>query len=432
MSANDQAPGVRDHVRACLERIERHERRTRALVHLDSEGALRRAEELDLLPAAARGPLHGVVTVVKDNIDVAGQVTGCCSPARGDTSAAADAPVVARLRDAGAVILGRANMDELAMGASTATSAHGATRNPHDHRRTPGGSSGGCAAALAAEFADLAIGTDTGGSIREPASQCGVWGLAPTPGLLPVDGVVPFAPSCDRVGPMAADPQLLAKALTVMAGLPAAALDLRPEPARRVGVVRELRSSLNSDGVLAVLDSAITRFEEHGIGVGEVSLPDAPRALQAYMTLTSVESLPHLRAWLATGRAGAEVTRRTRLASRMLVDDVERLAEADALRRRLTEQCAEALEAYDALICPTMPTTAPAFAPAGPPTTAVADPLTAPYTDCWTVVANLAGLPALSAPAGLSPDDGMPAGVMLMGRPGDDQPLISLGRFVTG
>ena len=430
-TTREAGPGsVRARVRACLDRIAADDRRLHALVHVDVASALARADALDRLDPAQQGPLHGVVTVVKDNVDVAGQVTGCCSPARGRQPAVADAPLVARLRAAGAVILGRANMDELAMGASTATSVHGPSRNPHDTSRSPGGSSGGCAVALAAGFADLAVGTDTGGSIREPASQCGVWGLAPTPGLVPTAGVAPFAPSCDRAGPMAADPALLTTALAAMAGLPREAM-AAPRAARRVGIVRELRTDRNQPGVLRVLEETAARLRAAGITVEEVSVPDASGALAAYMTLTSVESLPHLRPWTATGRAGAEVTRRTRLARRMLGGDVERIVAAEDLRTRLTAQCAEALEAYDVLLSPTMPTTAPAFAPAGPPTAQVADPLTAPYTDCWTVVANLAGLPALSVPAGRSPDDGLPAGVMLLGRPGDDAALVELGRLIS-
>ncbi|QWC85841.1 amidase [Nocardioidaceae bacterium] len=416
-----------------LAAIAAHDRRLRALVHLDQDEARRAAAALDRVAERDRGPLHGVVTVVKDNIDVAGQVTGCCSPARGSAPAGEDAPVVARLRRAGALVLARANMDELAMGASTATSVHGATRNPHDHTRSPGGSSGGCAAAVAAGFADLAIGTDTGGSIREPASQCGIWGLAPSPALVPTGGVVPFAPSCDRVGPMALDPALLTRAWDVMAGSASAASDPAPAPTpARIGLVTELAGEPNRPGVRAALATTVASLRRTGVEVVEVSLPDAPGALAAYMTLTSVECLPHLRPWLATGRAGTEVVRRTRLATALLRDDLDRVADAQALRERLAHQCAVALGKCDALLSPTMPTTAPGFAPAGPPTVDVADPLTAPYTDCWTVVANLAGLPSLSVPVGRSEDDGMPVGMMLTGRRGDDRRLVDLGRRLGG
>ncbi len=426
---------VEQSVRRSLDAISSRDRSLRSLVLVDEGAAIEDARRLDAEQDAdaCRGALRGLTFVVKDNVDVAGQVTACGSRAHHGRPAAQDAPVVARLRAAGAVLVGRANMDELAMGASTATSVHGATRNPHDVRRSPGGSSGGCAAAVAAGLVDLAIGTDTGGSIREPASQCGVLGLAPSPALVPVDGVVPFDPSCDRVGPLAADPDVLAAALAVMSGVDV------PDPLApwslaglRVGVPVELAGPANQPGVLRRLDVTVERLRGLGADVRDVSLPDAPGALAAYLDLTSVAALPHLRPWVGTGRAGPEVVRRLRLARALLQDDPDRLVAAAQLRERLREQTRAALTTCDVLVSPTMPTTAPAFAPAGPPTPSVADPMTAPYTDCWTVVANLAGLPALSVPAGVSPDDDLPIGVMLMGSPGDDVGLVTLAAALVG
>lgn len=396
------------------------EPRLRSLVLLDADGARRQADALDR--GGASGPLAGVVVVVKDNIDVAGQVTGCCSGAAPDLAATADAPVVARLRDAGAVVLGRANMDELAMGASTATSVHGPSRNPHDPARSPGGSSGGCAVAVAAGLADLAIGTDTGGSVREPAAQCGVLGLAPTPGLVSTTGVVPFDTSCDRVGPLAADPVLLRRALEVMAGgLPTAP---RPEPLR-VGLVHELCGPVNQPAVLAATHRVADDLRSAGAIVDEVSVPDAPHALAAYLDVTSVAAADALADWAERPGLGREVARRLAL-GRALADDRPAWAPARRVHRRLREQVARALASYDVLLSPTMPTTAPLLAPAGPPTAEVADPLAAPYTDCWTVVANLCGLPAISVPAGRSAADGLPVGVMLTGRAGSDALLLDL------
>ncbi len=417
--------GVRARVEQRIALAREREPGLRSLVLLDDEGALAQADRLDAATRDGRatGPLHGVVVVVKDNIDVAGQVTGCCSAAASGEPAAYDAPLVARLRAAGAVLLGRANMDELAMGASTATSVHGATRNPWDHRRSPGGSSGGCAAAVAVGIADLAVGTDTGGSIREPSAQCGVWGLAPSPALVPVEGVVPFAPSCDRVGPIAADPGLLRTALAVMAS---ADVPTAPVGRLRVGLVVELADATNQPEVLAGLARTVTALEASGVEVVPVHVADAPKALAAYLQLTSVECLPHLEPWTDGGRAGREVVRRTSLGRRLRDADDGRMAGAATLRARLVTQVGAALAGCDALLSPTMPTTAPRFAPAGPPTSSVADPMLAPYTDCWTVVANLTGLAAVSVPAGLSSDDDMPVGAMLMGPTGSDGALLDL------
>ncbi len=414
--------GVEEAVARRLDLVAAREPGLASLVLVDAEGALAQARSLDRAARAGRvGPLHGAVVVVKDNIDVAGQVSAAASLAHDGRPARRDAPAVARLRAAGAVVLGRANMDELAMGASTATSVHGPSHNPWDLGRSPGGSSGGAAAAVAAGLADIAVGTDTGGSIREPAAQCGVVGVAPSPGLVPLEGVVPFDPSCDRVGPLTGDLALAGRALSVMGGVP---LD-RSAPWRlRIGVVREFLGPPNQPGVLLAVDEALDRFRAAGAEVVEVSVPDVRMALDAYLAITAVGCLPHLAPWVRTGRAGQEVMRRVRL-GREILTDPDRLDFAAAVRTALRAQTRAALTECDVLLSPTMPTTAPAFPPVGPDDELVADPARAPYTDCWTVVANLAGLPAVSVPAGLSPVDGLPVGVMLTGSAGSDGLLLT-------
>ena len=241
---------------AHLQRIAEMNPAVNGLVLVDWENALTEAARLDrdLERGRTPGPLAGVPFVVKDNIDVHGQVTACGSRAHQGVVASADAPVVRRLRRAGAILVGRANMDELAMGASTQTSANGPTRNPIDVRRSPGGSSGGCAAAVASGMVPLAVGTDTGGSIREPASQCGIVGMAPSPGLVPIDGVVPFAPGLDRVGPLARTVDDASAMLAVMADSPAAGEDGAPRHPR-VAVVEELVGDRNRPEVLSAFDS---------------------------------------------------------------------------------------------------------------------------------------------------------------------------------
>lgn len=416
---------------AHLRRIAETEPGLHALVGVDGERVLDRARAVDerRRQGDVLGPLAGVPFVVKDNIDVSGQTTASGSRAHAGVIALRDASVVARLLAADAVLVGRANMDELAMGASTQTSAFGATRNPWDQRRSPGGSSGGSAAAVAAGLAVLALGTDTGGSIREPASQCGVVGLAPTPGLVPVDGVVPFAPELDRAGPLARTVRDAALLLDVLTSTPG---DTPPSPLpHRVGVIEQFAGPRNSPAVLARLDAARRCFDDHGIEVVDVSIPDALLALTAYMQLTSAACVPLMEPYVRTGQAGHEVVRRWTLGRALLGPDAHLLVEARAVAGRLVEQCRAVLDGCDLLLSPTMPTTAPLLAArtadAGDMSLhEMADPLVAPYTDCWTVLANLAGLPAASVPFGTSDEDGMPVGMMLSGPPGSDRALLAL------
>ncbi|MGJ9423548.1 amidase [Aeromicrobium sp. CF3.5] len=392
--------------------------RTNAVLGVDRRRVMAQAAAVDASADRDTLPLAGVPVIVKDNIDVGGEVTAAGSAAHDGVPAAADSVLVARLRAAGAVLVGRANMDELAMGASTQTSAHGPTRNPVDHRRSPGGSSGGCAAAVAGHVAPLAVGTDTGGSIREPASQCGVLGMAPSPGLVPMGGVLPFMPQLDRAGPLARSAEDLTVLLDVLSGgsIPNA------QPVRRVGVVAELVGSRNQADVTRLFTAWLRVVASTGVEIVTVSVPDAPHALDAYMTTTSVAALDWLDPWLASGRAGEEVVRRADYGARLLEGGGERVAWAEHMTTRVREQVADALTDVDVLVSPTMPTVAPLLV--GPVTPEeLADPLAAPYTDCWTVVANLAGVPALSVPMAT---DGLPIGAMLMGRPGGDAALLDL------
>lgn len=415
--------------RAHLERVSEVEPTIRALVHVDAEGVLAQARAVDVRRAAGRpaGELAGVPVVVNDNIDVLGQVTTSGSKAHGP-AARVDADVTRRLRRAGAVVLGRGNMDELALGASTQTSAFGRTHNPHDPRRSSGGSSGGSAAAVAAHEAPLAVGTDTGGSVREPASQCGTVGMAPTPGVVPMRGVVPFAPGLDRVGPLARSVPDAALALAVLGdrpGLARATEDCERAGLRglRVGVLAELRGPRNETGVLGRLDVVVATLRELGADVLPVSAPAAGRALATYMTLTSAAAVEVLAPYMRTELVGAEVQRRYAWGLELLGELPSPLEVAHAARSMLRRQLAATLEQCDVLLSPTMPTTAPVLDGHLAPEE-LADPLAAPYTDCWTVVANLVGLPALSLPSGRSADDGMPVGTMLMGAQRSDHLLL--------
>lgn len=418
-----------DVVEEHLEVIARENPGVNALVHVDAEGALAAARALDERVAAGirTGGLAGVPVAVKDNIDVGGQVTSAGSAGRLPVSAVRDATVVTRLRAADAILLGRANMDELAMGASTQTSAYGPTRNPLDHRRSPGGSSGGSAAAVAAGMVPLSLGTDTGGSIREPASQCGLVGMAPSQGRAAMRGVLPFAPGFDTVGPLGHSVADVRLAAEVLSGRRLRSrLGARP----RLGVPRELCGSANQPGVLERFDAALHRLREVGCELVPVSLPTAPRGLDAYMKLTSVAALPVLRQGVQTPNAGAEVVRRHEYADHLRRHARDLLDEAARDRDRLRAETATVLAECDLLVSPTMPTTAPLlFGDLTPED--LTDPMARPYTDCWTVVTSLSGIPSLSVPMGTSSYDGMPVGLMLTGPAGSDAELLALGaRFL--
>ena len=256
---------VRARAEALLERIAARDGALRCYVALDPPAVLREADRLDALPAAARGPLHGVPLAVKDIIDVAGLPTRAGSSFfRRDP--AADAPVVRRLRDAGTLIVGKTNTHEFAWGVTTENPHTGRTANPHDPSRIAGGSSGGSGAVLAAGLADLALGTDTLGSIRIPAALCGVCGIRPATGTLPLEGIVPLAPGLDTVGPMARDVAMVSRAYAVLTG---------NEPAARAPArVCRLRGSgwdAVTPAVQAALDALVARLRERGIAVADVT-----------------------------------------------------------------------------------------------------------------------------------------------------------------
>ena len=390
------------------------EDRFRALVHLDADAMAG--------GAVADGPLAGRRVVVKDNVAVRGAPWACGSATRAGLPASdRDAEVVRRIREAGGVVVATTNLDELAMGASTETSAWGATCNPHDPARTAGGSSGGSAAAVAA-YDVVGVGTDTGGSIREPAAFCGVVGVAPSPGSVPVDGVVDFAPSFDRVGPMARTVREAALLHEVMAGrddLVAAAdagagsrLD-----GRQVGVVEPMSGHRNAPEVREAFEQLLQRVAALGGEPVPVSVPRFGDLLDVYMTLTSIEALPVLEEHAALEtperRLGTEARSRLRLA-RDLVGTPEAQAAA-RVRAQIRTDVAAALQRCEVLLSPTVPLVAPLLGRPG-----MADPLARPRTDWWTVEANLAGIPAMTIPL---PVTGLPIGLQLMAADGADDRL---------
>jgi aspartyl-tRNA(Asn)/glutamyl-tRNA(Gln) amidotransferase subunit A len=426
-----------------LARIAADEPSVHAFTTVTADLARAVAEDVDRAVAAGRdpGPLAGVPVAIKDNLCTRGVPTTCASRILEGWRPPYDATAVERLLAAGAVPVGKTNLDEFAMGSSTEHSAFGPTRNPRDLTRVPGGSSGGSAAAVAAGFAPIALGSDTGGSIRQPAAFCGVVGLKPTYGLVSRYGLVAFASSLDQVGPFATSVADAALVLEVIAGADprdSTCLD-RPAPSvvrgldegvsgLRVGVVRELVEGAAPDVAARVAEAAEALCRQ-GAVVEETSVPAVRYGLSAYYLLAPAEASsnlarydgvryglrvegPDVAATYAATRAagfGPEVKRRIMLGTFALSAGYydAYYAKAQRVRTLIIRGFEEAYARFDALLGATAPTTAFSF---GEKT---ADPLAMYLSDVCTIPSNLAGHPALSVPFG-SGRDGLPVGVQVL------------------
>lgn len=443
-----------------LARIRNLDRELGAYLAVDAEGARAAAAAVDRARAANAplGPLAGVPLALKDNLVTRGLATTAGSKILAGWIPPYDGDAVTRLRVAGAIVLGKTNMDEFGMGSSTERSAYQKTRNPWDTARVPGGSSGGSAAAVAAGLCAASLGTDTGGSIRQPAAMCGAVGLKPTYGRVSRYGVVAYASSLDQVGPLARsveDAALLLQAIaghdprdatSIAAPVGAYAAALTGEvTGLRVGLPREYYGEGLDPEIRAALARTAEALRERGAELVDVSLPHTAHALPAYYVLAPAEAssnlarydgirfgtrapdAPDLLALYSKTRGagfGPEVKRRIMLGTYALRAGYydAYYKKAQQVRARIARDFADAWATVDVLLTPTTP--APAFRFG-----AKATPLDMYLGDIYTLACNLAGLPGLSVPCGLTAG-GLPIGAQLLGRPLDEATLLRAGGVI--
>ena len=435
-----------------LDRIDALNPQLNAFITVDRDGALAAARAADARIAAGNASaLTGIPLAHKDVFCTEGVLTTCASKMLSNFVSPYDAHVVSLLKGAGAVSLGKANMDEFAMGSSSESSWFGPTRNPWDATRVPGGSSGGSAAAVAARLAPIATGTDTGGSVRQPAAFCGITGIKPTYGLVSRYGMIAYASSLDQGGAFGASAEDCALLLGAMTGFDerdstslerptedyAAALaatladPARPLAGLRIGLPREFFAAGMADDVRAAVEAALDQYRALGATTVEVSLPNAHLAIPAYYVIAPAECSSNLSRFdgvryghraaeyadlaemYSKSRAegfGAEVKRRILVGTYVLSHgyyDAYYL-QAQRLRRLIAQDFQAALAHCDVIAGPTTPTTAWALGQMAD------DPVQMYLSDIYTIAVNLAGLPGLSHPCGFG-HDGLPVGLQLVG-----------------
>jgi aspartyl-tRNA(Asn)/glutamyl-tRNA(Gln) amidotransferase subunit A len=447
--------------RAHLDRIAAVDDKVHAFLHVDADGAVAQARRVDA--GEVTGPLAGVPLALKDVIVSKGMPATAGSRILEGWVPPYDATIVERMRDAGIVVLGKTNMDEFAMGSSTEHSAYGPSHNPWDLGRTPGGSGGGSSAAVASYQAPLGIGTDTGGSIRQPAAVTGTVGAKPTYGGVSRYGLIAFSSSLDQAGPCARTVLDAALLHAVIAGhdpRDSTSIDA-PVPdvvsaarsaeiaGMRVGVVTQFKGEGYQPGVLSRFNEAVATLEALGAEIVEVSCPHFDYALPAYYLIAPSEASSNLarydgmRYGVRVGddgvRSAEEVMAITRDAG--FGDEVKRriilgtyalsagyydayYGQAQKVRTLIARDFAAAFETVDVLVSPTTPTTA---FPLGE---RVDDPLAMYLADLCTIPSNLYGGPALSVPCGVSPDDGLPVGFQIMAPVQADERMYRLAAAV--
>ncbi len=443
-------------VKATFDYIDSVEKEVGAFITTDKEGALAVAKEIDARGVDENNPLDGIPIAVKDNIVTKNGKTTAASKMLEDFESVYDATVVEKLKAAGMIIIGKTNLDEFAMGGTTATSKLQDTRNPWDTTRVPGGSSGGSAAAVAAGMVTGSLGTDTGGSIRQPASYTNLVGMKPTYGAVSRYGLIAFASSLDQIGPMTRTVQDNAWILNAISGKDekdGTSADLELDFTEKIGTdIKGLKVGIPKEmfdeeiidaDVLEVVKQAVKELENQGAEVIEVSLPHLKYGVPAYYAIASAEastnlqrfdgirygyraenvkSLEDLYVKTRTEGFGSEVKKRMVLGSLALSSSHydELFGKAAKVRTIIREDFEKALEKVDLLVGPSTKSTAPTFAEKD-----AEDPVESYKSDLLTVPVNLAGLPALSLPVGFLND--LPVGMQLIGNYFDEATLYQVG-----
>ena len=442
---------------AVLDQIEKTESEYHCYVTVDREGALERAKQVQAKIEAGEltGPLAGVPVAIKDNMCTEGLLTTCSSKILYNFIPTFSSEAVLNLEKAGAVILGKTNMDEFAMGSTTETSYFGATKNPQNPEHVPGGSSGGSAAAVAAEECFYALGSDTGGSIRQPASYCGVVGLKPTYGTVSRYGLIAYGSSLDQIGPLCKDVTDCAVILETISGhdpkdstsIPREDLDFSSAlvddvKGMKIGIPRDYFGEGLDPQVAAAVKAAAKVLESKGAIVEEFDLSLVPYAIPTYYTIADAEASSNLERFdgikygyrtedyaglhnmYKKSRSegfGPEVKRRIMLGSFVLSSGYYDAYYLKALKVKALIRKAfdEAFEKYDVILGPVAPTTAPKLGES------LSDPMKMYLGDIYTISVNLAGLPGLSVPCGRD-DKGLPIGLQLIGNSFQEKKLIRM------
>ncbi|MBS6961536.1 MAG: Asp-tRNA(Asn)/Glu-tRNA(Gln) amidotransferase subunit GatA [Roseburia sp.] len=446
---------VTEAVTAALDAIEAKEKKVNSFVTVDREGALKRAEEVQKMidDGTLTGPLAGVPVAIKDNMCTKDLLTTCSSKILYNFKPTYTAEAVENLEKAGAVIIGKTNMDEFAMGSTTETSAYGATKNPWNEAHVPGGSSGGSCAAVAAEECSYALGSDTGGSIRQPSSFCGVTGIKPTYGTVSRYGLIAYGSSLDQIGPIGKDVADCARMLSLLAGqdrrdstsLKREKLDFEEDLAgdirgMKVGIPEEYLDEGIDPKVRDAMRKAMEILKERGAVVEEFSLGMTEYVIPSYYIIASAEassnlarfdgvkygyrsshadSLHEMYKMTRSEGFGAEVKRRIMLGSFVLSSGYYDAYYLKALRTKalIKRGFDRVFEKYDLILGPAAPTTAPELGKS------LDDPMKMYLGDIYTISVNLAGLPGMSVPVGKD-SKGLPVGMQLIGNVFDEKTLI--------